>query len=158
MKYRLTTERNWDGEADAWAALQGKVMHFGIFANAVYPDGTPVALVAAAQEFGDGENLPARSFLRSTYDENKEPWAKLVAAFMKQNGPDGRGALDFLGQQAVATVIQKIESNIAPALKPETVRRKTRANIIATPELALVFSGKLTESMGWEVEDNGNGS
>ena len=48
----------------------------GWFEGAKYEDGTPVAYVAAIQEYGF-VNIPPRSFMRTTVQEKKEAWKKL---------------------------------------------------------------------------------
>ena len=63
----------------ALKSIENKVGKVGFFEGAKYDDGTPVAYVAAIQEFGVPEkNIPSRSFMRSTISEQRETWAKIA--------------------------------------------------------------------------------
>lgn len=129
--------------------VSGDVLKVGVLEGATYPDGTPVATVAAAQEYGT-EHIPARSFMRSTLAEKEKDWVKGVAGYLKANPGKVREAITVLGELASKDIQEKIESNIAPALALETVARKAKAGK-ANPELALSETGVLQESISYEV-------
>lgn len=57
----------------AVAGLDGSEGRVGWFPSAKYQDGTPVAGVAAVQEFGSGAT-PPRSFFRTTNAEKQPAW------------------------------------------------------------------------------------
>ena len=55
--------------------FNGLVAQVGLPSGINYEDGTPVAQVAAIQEFGaPAQKIPARPFIRPTVKEQKEQW------------------------------------------------------------------------------------
>ena len=59
----------------------------GFLENATYPDGTPVALVAAANEFGT-KRIPARPFFRNMIAAKSDEWAPAIGHLLPQNDYD----------------------------------------------------------------------
>ncbi len=121
------------------AAELSKKTHFsvGVPADAgEYPDGTPVARVAAAHEFGEG--VPQRSFIRGWFDEKGTGWFGRKMAQMAQDSVLKGISMDAqvaeFGAQAVKEIQARMDNGIAPALKEETVKRK-QASGSSTPEL-----------------------
>ncbi|KAG1305014.1 hypothetical protein G6F62_015645 [Rhizopus arrhizus] len=56
-------------------AGQGGTLRVGFLENAKYPDGTPVAMVAAINEFGRPDhNQPPRPFFRRMIEEKHKGW------------------------------------------------------------------------------------
>ena len=54
-------------------------LEVGFFESATYPDGTPVAYVAAIQEFGHpAGNIPSRPFFRNAISQNDGGWKDLA--------------------------------------------------------------------------------
>ena len=68
------TRTHNDHIAKVLEQLQHREIQVGFFETAVYPDGTPIAYVAAIQEFGHGA-IPPRPFLRPAAADNKDKWA-----------------------------------------------------------------------------------
>jgi len=98
----------------------------GFFSSSKYADGTPVAYVAAIQEFLDGGS---RSFMRTTMIEKEKEWAKIMEKF----GPkimDGSmsvtDALNIVGLRSSGDVAAKIAEITAPPLKPATIKARQR--------------------------------
>lgn len=116
----------------------------------MHEKGSPltVAEVAAVNEFGteDG-HVPARSFLRSTFDEQREKLAgmgeKLIGAVL-----DGRmdtdQALGILGAQLAADIKAKITSNIPPPNAPSTVAAKGSDH-------TLIDTGAMRAAVTWST-------
>lgn len=99
---------------------QGKV---GWFESAKYPDGTPVAYVAAIQEIGHGK-IPSRSFMRSTAIEEKINWSEIIkkGAKLIVNGKlNPRAFMEMLTLKAQGDVSKKISSIYSPPLSPITI-------------------------------------
>lgn len=90
-----------------------------------YEDGTPVAYVAAIQNFGvPDRSLPPRPMLKPTVDENQARWAEILKNFTKRiaNGEmDAFDALDGIGRVASADLQATIAQINEPALSPVTV-------------------------------------
>jgi hypothetical protein len=118
------------GSLEGFAAkireLDGVVGKVGWFESAKYENGTPVAYVAAIQEFGNtvGTPIPPRPFMRPAVAEKRSEWEQIAA----------RGAKDILaGQSDSVSVMKKItlsaqnavSENIAtltePPLSPITI-------------------------------------
>ena len=104
-------------------SLKGKGMvKVGLPANAnPYPDGTPVVMVGAVHEFGSpSQNIPQRSFLRSTINENSDKYEGMIKKLTKKivdGEMDQNHALGLLGLQMQGDVVEKISNGVPPALK-----------------------------------------
>src|SRR5271166_2648698 len=70
--------------------LQGKVGKVGWFEGSKYPSengrpGIPVAQVAAINEFGSpSQNIPSRSFMRTTIIAKHKEWARIAESESKK--------------------------------------------------------------------------
>lgn len=124
------------------------------------PDGTPseltVAEIATVNEFGseDGD-IPARSFVRSTFDEQREGLIgfgkKLMAEVVFGDMTIDR-ALNLMGSKLAAEMKKKITDG--EGLRPEN----TEATIAAKgSDRPLVDTGRLVGAITWAVEQNGKG-
>src|SRR6478736_3836077 len=71
-------------------ALHGKVGKVGWFKGNTYPNGMPVAQVAAIQEFTPFSGGPPRSFMRTTIAEQQIGWKK-IAFYSAQQVVAGKG-------------------------------------------------------------------
>lgn len=109
-----------------------------------YPDGTSVIMVGAVHEFGSpSKGIPQRSFLRSSLNENKRKYKKLLAKLTKsviRGKITMTKALGLLGLQAQTDVRGKIIDIKSPKLK----HRKGNP---------LVDTGHLVESIVFKVGD-----
>lgn len=136
---------------------QGKV---GWFDNAKYEDGTPAAYVAAIQEFGSPQNnIPPRSFMRTTIKERKQSWRDLAMQGAKAilNGKaDVELVFEGIGQQAAGDIKKKISEITSPPLKPATIRARLRKmadqSVVGKLNKPLVFTGYLLNSIENKVE------
>lgn len=108
--------------------LSGKTGRVGWFETAKYPDGTPVATVAAIQEFGaPTKNIPPRSFMRTTMREKRDAWRELAASGARAiaNGNATIGiVMEGIGLQAQGDIAKKISEITSPPLKPATVKAR----------------------------------
>jgi len=90
-----------------------------------YGDGTPVAYVAAIQEFGSPKNnIPPRSFMRSTISEQHKKWIKTFGKAMERMSAEQ--ALELVGAQAAGDVQEMITSIQTPPLSPTTIHARQR--------------------------------
>lgn len=109
--------------------LDGAGVRVGFFEGSKYDDGTPVALVAAVQEFGSPkQGIPPRPFMRQAIAQNGRWWARLVEAGMNElaNGKQATAhqVWDKVGLKAAGDVRKAISKVTAPALKKSTVARR----------------------------------
>lgn len=91
-----------------------------------YPDGTPVAVVAAANEYGTA-TIPERSFIRSAVREQTAEIKRRLGDVTRDamRGQDSLAALGRIALWLEGAVRRKIlGSNIPPPLAIATVRRK----------------------------------
>ena len=108
--------------------LESKEIRVGFFETAKYPDGTPIAYVAAIQEFGYGP-IPPRPFMRPAELQNQNKWQRGIAAGVKAalNGAITiHAALDQVGKVAAGDVSKAIKAVATPPLEKATVDARKR--------------------------------
>lgn len=109
-------------------AMQKKEVRVGFFDTAHYPDGTPIAYVAAIQEFGHGK-IPPRPFMRPAQLDNQAKWLGAIARGAKQ-AMDGKidfvTVLEQVGMVAAGDVRKAIKAVTNPALAESTVEARKR--------------------------------
>lgn len=136
----------------------GKV---GWFESAHYPDGTPVAYVAAIQEFGVPEkNIPPRLGGRAIAEEKKPEWAKtsqVTAKAVLANKLTPKGAMEVIGLKAAGDWRKHISQVTTPPLKVNTVKArlagKKQGRVVSiTIAKPLVRSGELLDGLTNVVE------
>ena len=116
----------------------------GFLPNAVYPDGTNVAQVAAYNEFGT-EKIPSRPFFRTTIAEKSPEWGPALGKLVVSNGYDASKALDALGQGVAGQIRQGIIDMNTPPNAPSTLRQKKGTK-------PLVDTGQMLRSVDSEVK------
>lgn len=134
------------------ASVQGKV---GWFEDSKYPDGTPVALIAAQNEMGNPtKNIPPRPTIRPAIIEKQQDVEIMAAQGAKQiitgsaTAKDVMEGITFLMQNAISKNIATITS---PPLAPATIAaRKLRGNNSQKP---LVDTGLEFATLTSVVED-----
>ena len=117
----------------------------GFFSTARYENGTPVAAVAAWNEFGT-ETIPERPFFRNALAESERSVGRIL-----QGGLDTKKMV--VGEQLTGRVgahVQGMIRDSITALKeppnaPSTVRAKGSSD-------PLLDTGTLRNSVAWEVE------
>lgn len=137
------------------ADIQTKRAAVGFFDTAHYTDGTPVAQVAIAQEFGIID--PPRSFMRSTISEQKAAWQATLAQGSKRVMADKLTAeqmLSAFGQVVAGQIKEKIAAIMAPELAPSTLyarqHRTTKPRNTSTKPL--VDTSTMMDSVKSKVE------
>lgn len=131
---------------------RNRKVEVGFFANSTYTDGTPVAMVAAVQEFGT-DKIPARSFMRTTVADKQGQWAKAIAAVMKATGCDAQQALEQLGSVAANDIQEKIKAITEPPLAPSTIKARLKKRS-ENPEKPLIDTGLMVQSVKYQVSDD----
>lgn len=105
-----------------------------------------LAEIAAVNEFGGG-NVPERSFLRSTVDENEAAYTARIEDIIT-NVIDGKRGLDqglnLLGLKVTGDVQRKIRDLKTPVNAPLTIALKGSAN-------PLIDTGRMRQSIDYEV-------
>lgn len=105
--------------------LENKVAKVGWFENSKYEDGTPVAAVAAQNEFGNpSKHIPARPFMRPTIATKKKDWQKIAEKGAKAILADKattENVMELLGKQVVFDIQKTISQLTQPPLSPVTI-------------------------------------
>lgn len=99
----------------------------GFLEGATYPDGTPVAMVAAIQNYGaPARGIPPRPFFSSMIAEKSSGWGDALAATFRAAGSDPAGALELFGEGVAGQLREAIVAMAEPALSPVTLLLRER--------------------------------
>ena len=140
-------------------SIKNKVVKVGVIEHQHYDDDTPVALVAAAQEYGT-EPIRERPFFRPTIAENKSDWQNTIIRAIV-NGGNGEQILETVGMLAAGQVQKTIASIDSPRLATSTLiarnrkRHKNGRKPKAISIKPLVDSGLMMASITYKVADKG---
>ncbi len=125
---------------------RGGTLKVGFLSGASYPDGTPVAMIAAIQDFGaPAAGIPPRPFFRNMIAEKQESWPGEIERDLKRTDYDVDLTLARVGALIAGQLRQSIVDTNEPPLKPATIRRKGSSK-------PLVDTGVLLGSVDFEVE------
>ncbi|HBM8406680.1 TPA: hypothetical protein ACHS7Y_001726 [Citrobacter freundii] len=132
-----------DKAASSFENLQLKV---GFLEGATYPDGTPVPMVAATNEFGNpANNQPPRPFFRNAISNHETEWQDATASLI-ENGDETRDVLSLLGEIIVDDIKESIRSLDSPPLSPVTIARKGF-------DKPLIDTKNMLDSVSYEVSE-----
>lgn len=146
---------------EALNQLTGARGRVGWFSSAVYPEGVPVALVAAVQEFGWPEhNIPPRLGMRATTEANREVWAEVAknqARAVIAGTSTARNAMEAIGLKAAGDIRKHITEVTSPPLKVDTVKARLRGRkqgnyVLLTIAKPLVHTGHLLATLTNDTE------
>lgn len=120
-------------------------LRVGFLEGATYPDGKPVAMIAAIQEFGaPAVGIPPRPFFRNMIATKQDEWGPALAGILQSNGYDLVAAFNQAGFAIAGQLRQSIVDTNEPALAPSTIARKGHAK-------PLVDTGHMLNSIDHEV-------
>lgn len=123
-----------------------RTLRVGFLENARYPDGKPVAMIAAIQNFGAPRaNIPARPFFSNMIAAKQKEWPAAIAGLMKANQYNVDKVLDIAGHAIAGQLRQSIRDTNAPPLSPYTVAKKGHSK-------PLVDTGHMLNSVDHEVQ------
>lgn len=153
-------------------------LRVGFLEGAKYPDGTPVAMVAAIQEYGaPGAGIPPRPFFRSMIAAKKDRWGDALGMAMVDHDYDVVRAMAVMGQGISGQLQESIINLDEPALSPITLMLRKMFPVMSTYEKTgkdvgvaaarvaagksagdvstkpLVWTGNLLDSVNYEVEE-----
>lgn len=149
------------GTGKIQAALKNvgaKQIRVGFFPESKYPDGTPIAYVAAIQEFGYPQgNIPARPFMRPTAEQKKSEWGRQIAGAVR-GAIDGKvnvvQAFEALGARSAGDIARTISRVTSPPLKKSTLQaRQSRKKTPGVSRKPLVDTGQMIQAVTHVVED-----
>ncbi|HCK7123746.1 TPA: hypothetical protein N0X70_001575 [Enterobacter roggenkampii] len=129
--------------------ISDKQLKVGFIDGATYPDGTPVAMVAATNEYGNpANNQPPRPFFRNAIAEHESEWLDAISRGLEKGVPID-DVLAVVGERAVGDVVQSIATLMDPPLSPATVAsRKSKGNASTKP---LVDTKVMIRDVHYEV-------
>jgi hypothetical protein len=119
--------------------------------SARYPGGEDVVDVMMWNEFGT-KTMPARSFIRSTIDENESlinQWRDEAILNMLDKGWSVRKSLEQLGQRIVLLIQKKIRSNVPPPLADSTAKAKIAKG---RSPVTLIDTGQMLRAITYKVK------
>lgn len=123
----------------------------GVQADETRKDGADAVVVAATHEFGGKNGVPERSFMRTSFDENKAKYSRVIARqidFVRQHRTVER-ALGVVGQVVSTDIKKKINSINSPPLDPKTIARRKNKNKSSIN--ILVDTGQMRNSIKSQV-------
>lgn len=128
------------------AKLRGKQsVKVGFLADATYPDGTSVALVAATQNFGSpSRGIPPRPFFSNVIRDKSASWGSSLIAILRNQRYDVPASLALLGEGIAGQIRTSIQELNEPPLADATVARKGFAK-------PLIDDSIMINSVGVEV-------
>ncbi len=113
----------------------------GFLSGATYPDGKPVAMVAAIHNFG---RWP---FFSDMIRAKSPEWGPAIGQLLVDNDYDARRALSLAGEGVAGQLRQSIVDTVAPPLAESTVKRKGH-------DKPLVETGHMLNSVDYLVDDS----
>lgn len=151
---------------------RGGKVQAGVFEDATYPDGTPVAQVAQWNEFGTAKT-PPRPFMRRTVNEQQDTWGNALGKALHATDYDASRALGMVGEVIASQIRDTIRegdftpnSELTNLLKNRyptgdygaeqffQAARDLKAGKTAPAGKELVWSGQLLNSIRSEVSDD----
>lgn len=128
-------------------ALKNKTLQVGILSDAGVNEktGTLIADYAYANEYGT-KDIPARSFIGSTCDEQFQKWDAMVDQMKFDPSYSVERLLGTLGTQMAGDIRDKIGSNVPPPLSPATIERKKSSK-------TLIDTGVMRKSIKYKIVD-----
>lgn len=126
--------------------LTSKQLKVGFLEGSTYPDGTPVPMVAAVNEFGNpANNQPPRPFFRNAISAHEKEWQDAAEKLAKGDA-DTADVLSTLGEVIANDIRESIRKLDAPPLSPVTVARKGFSK-------PLLDTSNMLNSISYEVGD-----
>lgn len=129
----MASVKGGDKFAQTLAAMSRDVakaesVDIGFLPDKTYPDGTPVALVAAVNEFGNQsyppKGTPPRPFFRGMIARESPHWGRDISELMKLNGYDTLTVLTKMGIKISEELQQSINDFVGIPLKQATIDAK----------------------------------
>lgn len=103
------------------------IVRAGFTEAAKYPDGTPMALAAAVNNFGaPARGIPPRPFFSTAVDRGRPVWGKQLGGLLKLDGWNARRALETMGQTMAGGIADALLDTTGPALSPVTLLLRAR--------------------------------
>ena len=100
----------------------GAELRVGFLSNATYPNGTPVAMIAAIQEFGaPAAGIPPRPFFSNMIAKHQDEWPKGFATQLRETNYDVMLTFERAGAAIAGQLRQSIVDTNEPPLSQITL-------------------------------------
>lgn len=100
-------------------------LRVGFLSGARYPNGTPVALIAAIHNYGAPRaKIPARPYFSNMIVAKSPDWPAAIARLLKANNYDTAKVLALAGEAIKGQLQQAIRDFDSVPLKPATIKKK----------------------------------
>jgi hypothetical protein len=135
----------------------GSTLKVGFLAGATYPDGKPVAMIAAIQNFGaPRRNIPPRPFFTNMIKAESSGWAPLLAVELVKGKYDAVRALNRLGAVMKGQLQRSIRIGPWQPLAGVTVARRmarysSKSKSKKKHDRPLIDTGHMLNSVDWTV-------
>lgn len=119
-----------DKLATALAEIAAKLtkaatLRVGFLEGATYPDGTPVAMIAAIHNYGaPAAGVPPRPFFTDMIAAKSPEWGPAIGALLPQNDYDTEKVLEVTGHAIAGQLKQEITTFVGVPLSQRTIDRK----------------------------------
>ena len=125
---------------------RGRAVNVGFLEGAApESDGTPVATIAAINEYGNPANgQPPRPFFRQMIQAKKDGWGVSFNAALQASNMDAAKALRIMGEGMRGQLIESINEFSDPPNAPSTIERKGFNK-------PLINTGHMRDSAAFEV-------
>ena len=123
----------------------GATLNVGFLEGALYPDGKPVAMIAAINESGaPSRNIPPRPFFRTMIAKKSGEWPDAISGLLKRTDYNVDETLRVTGEAIQGQLIDSIENGGWIPNKPSTLARKHG-------EQPLIDTGTMINSVRYEI-------
>lgn len=120
----------------------GGVVAVGFLEKAKYPDGTPVAAVAAWNDYGT-RTIPPRPFFRNMVAAKSREWPTAIAGLLPANNYNVRRVLELTGAAIQGQLKDSIIQTNSPPLAKSTLRKRgVDPNMVYNPKDPKTFGAK----------------
>lgn len=134
-------------------------VRIGFLEGATYPNGTPVAMVAAIQDFGaPAVGIPPRPFFRNMIAAKKGEWPAVIRDLIRENDYDALRTLQQTGEAVASQLRKSIVDTNEPPLAASTLRSRGVPGMVYNPKnpktfgaKPLVRTGHMLNSVEYEV-------
>lgn len=128
---------------------EGGILRVGFLEDATYPDGTPVAYIAAVNEFGNpSTGQPPRPFFRNMIATQSPGWGVKLEKVLKATDYDVQRSLGLMGEVIKDELQDSIREFESPGLAPATIAAKGFSK-------PLVDTGHMLNSVDYDVKETG---
>lgn len=143
----------------AQRVAKGATLRVGFLEGATYPDGTPVAMIAAIQNFGaPAKGIPPRPFFTKFINDNSDKWGGALSRILSTVDYDIEEALNRMGMGMSAQLQTALIETNSPPLSKVTLLLRERFSDHGNIEFSDVLQAWQDVADGVEPTISGTGA